>query len=76
MPLADATKALSRVLLRALLEDNRRYGWVPDIPLTAVIYPDELANRRHSLPRFIPEYVMGRSRTPTTSPSWVLATAT
>jgi integrase len=60
LPLADATKALSRVFLRALLEENRRYGWVPDIPLTAVIYPDELANRRHSLPRFIPEFVMNQ----------------
>src|SRR5664279_258103 len=26
LPLADATKALSRVFLRALLEENRRYG--------------------------------------------------
>jgi integrase len=58
LPLADATKALSRVFLRALLEENRRYGWVPDIPLTAVIYPDELANRRRHLPRFIPNHVM------------------
>ena len=26
----------------ALLEDNRRHGWVPAIPAEAVIYPDEL----------------------------------
>lgn len=60
LPLADATKALSRVFLRAFLEENRRYGWVPDIPAVAVIYPDELANRRQHLPRFIPEYVMSQ----------------
>lgn len=60
MPLAESTKALSRVFLRAFLEENRRYGWVPAIPPAAVIYPDELSNRRTSLPRFIDEFVMGQ----------------
>ena len=59
-PLADSTKALSRVFLRGFLEENRRHGWAPAIPTTAVIYPDELSSRRHSLPRFIPEFVMGQ----------------
>ena len=60
LPLAEATKALSRVFLRAFLEENRRYGWVPAIGATAVIYSDELSRRRRSLPRFIPEYVMSQ----------------
>lgn len=60
LPLADSTKSLSRVFLRAFLEENRRHGWAPAIPATAVIYPDELSSRRHSLPRFIPEDVMSQ----------------
>lgn len=60
LPLADSTKALSRVFLRSFLEENRRHGWAPAIPNTAVIYPDELSSRRHSLPRFIPEFVMNQ----------------
>ena len=59
-PLADSTKALSRVFLRGFLEENNRHGWAPAIPNTAVIYPDELSSRRHSLPRFIPEFVMSQ----------------
>jgi integrase len=59
-PLAESTKALSRVFLRAFLEENRRYCWVPDIPAGAVIYSDELSNRRQHLPRFIPEFVMSQ----------------
>lgn len=52
---------MSRVFLRALLDDNRRHQWVPAIPAGAVLYPDELsARRRRSLPRFIDEFVMGQ----------------
>ena len=32
LPLADSTKALSRVFLRSFLDDNRRHRWVVDIP--------------------------------------------
>lgn len=60
LPLAASTKALSRVFLRALLEENRRYRWVPAIPAGAVLYSDELSSRRKSLPRFIDEFVMGQ----------------
>ena len=60
LPLADSTKALSRVFLRSFLEDNRRYHWVPGIPAEATIYPDEISARRRSLPRFIPEFVMNQ----------------
>ena len=60
LELADSTKALSRVFLRAFLEENRRYRWVPAISAGAVIYPDELSSRRRSLPRFIAESVMGQ----------------
>jgi integrase len=59
-PLAEATKGLSRVFLRAFLEENRRYRWVAAIPAAAVVYPDELSSRRRSLPRFVPEFVMGQ----------------
>lgn len=59
-PVADSTKALSRTFLRCFLEENRRYRWVPAIPLDAVIYPDEVGCRRRSLPRFIPEFVMAQ----------------
>lgn len=59
--LADSTKAQIRSHLGILLEDNRRHGWIPDVPAEAVIYHDELlSSRRYSLPRFIPEYVMGQ----------------
>lgn len=60
LPLAESTKALSRVFLRAFLQENRRYRWVPTIPAEATIYPEELSSRRHTLPRFIPEFVMGQ----------------
>ena len=56
--LSESTKALSRLFLRAFLEENRRHRWVPQIPAEAVIYPDELRSRRVSRPRFIPEVVM------------------
>ena len=59
-PLAESTKGLSRVFLRAFLEENRRYRWIAAIPTEAVLYPDELSSRRRSLPRFIPEFVMGQ----------------
>ncbi|MGA7688094.1 MAG: phage integrase N-terminal SAM-like domain-containing protein, partial [Jiangellales bacterium] len=58
--LADSTKAQVRSHLRILLQDNRRHGWIPTVPAEAVIYHDELSSgRRYSLPRFIPDYVMG-----------------
>jgi integrase len=60
LPLAESTKALSRVFLRAFLEENRRYHWAPTIPAEATLYPEELSSRRHTLPRFIPEFVMGQ----------------
>lgn len=60
LPLAEGTKALSRVFLRAFLEENRRYRWLPTIAAEATIYPEELSSRRHTLPRFIPELVMGQ----------------
>jgi len=59
-PLADATKALSRVFLRCFLDENRRYAWVQAIPTCAVIYHDEVGHSRRSLPRFIPEFVMAQ----------------
>ena len=60
LPLAESTKALSRVFLRAFLQENRRYHWVPTISAEATLYPEELSSRRHTLPRFIPEFVMGQ----------------
>jgi integrase len=56
--LSEATKALSRLFLRVLLEENRRYGWMPQVPAGAVLYADEVRSPRGSLPRFIPEVVM------------------
>jgi integrase len=58
LPLAESTKAQSRVLLRSFLEDNRRYRWVEGIDPGAVLYHDELASRQTSLPRFLSEAVM------------------
>lgn len=60
LPLAESTKVLSRVFLRGFLEENRRHRWVPTIPVGATIYPEELSGRRRTLPRFIPEFVMGQ----------------
>jgi integrase len=56
--LSESTKALSRLFLRVLLEENRRYQWLPQIPAGAVLYADEVRSPRGSLPRFIPEFVM------------------
>jgi integrase len=58
--LSDSTKTLSRVFLRAFLEENRRYRWLEAIPAGAVVYHDELSAKRSSLPRFIPEFVMSQ----------------
>ena len=59
-PLSEGTKALSRVFLRGFLEDNRRYRFAPEVPLDAVVYHDEVAARRHSRPRFLPEEVLAQ----------------
>lgn len=59
-PLAESTKTLSRMFLRAFLEENRRHRWLPQLPAQAVVYSDELHCRRVSLPRFIPEVVMAQ----------------
>ncbi|MGH3576433.1 MAG: tyrosine-type recombinase/integrase [Mycobacterium sp.] len=61
VPVAESTKALWRSLVRCLLEDNRRYGWVPAIAPDAIVYHDEVGSRwQSSLPRFIPEFVMAQ----------------
>jgi integrase len=60
LPLAESTKSLSRVFLRAFLEENRRHRWVEGINTDAVIYQDELSARHRSLPRFIAEPVMAQ----------------
>ncbi len=59
-PLAESTKSLLKVFLRAFLDENRRYGWLASIPPGAVMYRDEVSVRRRSLPRFVPEFVMGQ----------------
>ena len=58
-PLADAGKNVARLFVRAFLNDNKRYGWLP-IPADAVIYLDELSSRKRPLPRFLPEFVMAQ----------------
>jgi integrase len=58
-PLADASKNVARVFVRAFLNDNKRYGWLP-IPAEAVIYLDELSSHKRPLPRFLPEFVMAQ----------------
>lgn len=60
LALSEGTKALSRVFLRALLDDNRRYHWVAGIPADAVVYHDEVSSRRRSVPRYLPEEVMSQ----------------
>lgn len=59
-PVADGTKTMWKSLVRAFLEENRRYRWVPAIPLDAVIYSDEVGSRHRLLPRFVPEFVMAQ----------------
>ena len=60
IPLAESRKSLLKVFLRAFLDENRRYGWLASIPPGAVMYRDELSVRRRSLPRFVPEFIMGQ----------------
>jgi integrase len=59
-PLADASKNVARLFVRAFLNDNKRYGWVSAIPADAVIYLDELSSHKRPLPRFLPEFVMAQ----------------
>ena len=59
-PLAETTKRMSRIFLRAFLDENRRYRWLETIKPDAVVYHDELSSRHLSLPRFIPEPVMAQ----------------
>ncbi|MGH8296282.1 MAG: tyrosine-type recombinase/integrase [Steroidobacteraceae bacterium] len=59
-PVADGTKAMWKGFVRSFLEENRRYRWVPAVPLDAVIYSDEVGSRHRSLPRFISEFVMAQ----------------
>ena len=59
-PLADASKNVARVFVRAFLNDNKRHGWVPAVPADAVIYLDELSSHKRPLPRFLPEFVMAQ----------------
>ena len=58
-PLADASKNVARLFVRAFLNDNKRYGWLP-ISADAVIYLDELSSHKRPLPRFLSEYVMAQ----------------
>jgi integrase len=60
LPLAESTKRMSRVFLRAFLEENRRHRWLETISVDAVIYHDELSARQRALPRFITEPVMAQ----------------
>ena len=46
------------VALRGFLDACRRHGWLPRLPVGAVIYPEDMPPRGRYLPRFIPEYVM------------------
>ena len=60
LPLADSTKAQSACTCGPSWRTTAATAGCPAIPAEATIYPDELSSRRHSLPRFIPEFVMGQ----------------
>lgn len=58
--LSAATKHCAVAFLRGFLEDNRRYQWLEGVPPDAIVYHDEGAIQRASLPRFISEFVMAQ----------------
>lgn len=54
------TRLSSLVALRAFLEHCRRHAWLPGLAAKANLYGDDFPVLGESLPRFIPEYVMGQ----------------
>jgi integrase len=52
------------VCLRSFLDACHRHGWLPELPVQAVIYGDELPQAARPLPRFIPEFVMAQLENP------------
>ncbi|MGI0131054.1 MAG: hypothetical protein ACREEC_13045, partial [Thermoplasmata archaeon] len=58
--LAANTRIFSLVVLRGLLEDNRRHRWLADIPADAVLYRDDLPRYGRPVPRFVAESVMAQ----------------
>jgi integrase len=58
--LSAKTRSHSLIFLRSFLEHNRRFAWLPDIPVDAAIYQDDLPRRDKPQPRFVSEYVMAQ----------------
>jgi integrase len=58
--LAAKTRADVLVKLRTWLDDCRRHSWLVGLSSEATIYSDDLPRPANSLPRFIPEFVMGQ----------------
>ena len=50
--------------LRTFLDHCRRHGWLPGLPATATIYPEDLPRRNEPLPRFVSEFVMQQMESP------------
>lgn len=46
------------IYLQAFLTQARRFDWLPTLPATAALYPDDLPRPDRPLPRFLPEPVM------------------
>lgn len=49
--------------LRSLLDDCRRHGWTPDLPMTAALYRSDLLREPDLLPRALPEHVIRQLET-------------
>lgn len=50
--------------LKVFLDDVRLHEWAAGLPANAAYYRGEIPHRRHSLPRFIDEFVMGQLENP------------
>ena len=58
--LAANSRSLSLISLRGFLEHNRRHRWLPEVPVTAIIFQDDLPVRDHPVPRWVSEFVMAQ----------------
>jgi integrase len=47
-----------------LLHDLQRYGWEPDLPADARIYPDDIPRRGPGRPRWVAEHLMRQLESP------------
>jgi integrase len=59
-PWKTTTRSLTLTMLRGFLEWGHRYGQLPGLANSAVLYVEEVTRPEDPLPRFVPEFVMAQ----------------